>query len=139
MKFARNVFTVAGIWGLAVLTPLYFMADTVGRQYPPAIGHPDFYYGFVGVAIAWQIAFLIIGRDPIRYRPLMLVAMIEKFGYVATLTVLYAQGQLQAGQAAVAAPDFVLGVLFIAAFVKTSESAAETVLRRADTGSRRYA
>jgi hypothetical protein len=132
MRFARTVFTIAGIWGLIVLTPLYFLADTVARQYPPAIGHPDFYYGFVGVAIAWQIAFLIIGRDPVRYRPLMLVAMIEKFGYVATLTVLYALGQLQGGQAAVAAPDFVLGLFFVAAFLKTSESAADAALRRPD-------
>jgi len=31
---------------------------------------PDFYYGFVGVAILWQIAFLAIGRDPIRLRPM---------------------------------------------------------------------
>jgi hypothetical protein len=50
MIFAKTVFFVAGLWGLVVLTPLYFTFDLVGRLYPPPISHPDFYYGFIGVA-----------------------------------------------------------------------------------------
>jgi hypothetical protein len=92
MRFAQRVFTGAGIWGLVVLAPLYFSFDLIGRQYPPPITHPDFFYGFAGVAIAWQIAFLVIGRDPDRFQPMMLAAILEKFGYVATLTVLFLQG-----------------------------------------------
>ncbi len=120
MKFATIVFRTAGVWGLLIVTPLYFLFDMVGRSYPPPITHPDFYYGFVGVTLAWQIAFLIIATDPRRYRPLMIAAMVEKFVYVATLTALYASGALQFGQFAVAAPDFVLGLLFVASFVKTA-------------------
>jgi len=119
MRFAKIVFTGAGVWGVVVLTPLLFLFDYMGRQYPPAITHPDFYYGFVVVALAWQVAFLSIGRDPLRFRPLMIAAMLEKFGYVAALSVLYAGGDLQAAQFAVAVPDFVLGWLFVAAFWKT--------------------
>src|SRR3954468_13083914 len=106
MRFAKTVFTGAGIWGLIVLAPLYFAFDVIGRQYPPPINHPDFFYGFAGVSIAWQIAFLVIGRDPERLQPMMLPAMLEKFTYVATLTVLFLQGQLGPGQFAVAIPDF---------------------------------
>ena len=119
MRFAKTVFTGAGIWGLLVLTPLLFLFDYMGRQYPPPITHPDFYYGFVMVGLAWQVAVLLIGRDPVRFRPLMIAAMLEKFGYVATLSVLYARGDLQAAQFAVAVPDFVLGLLFAAAFSVT--------------------
>lgn len=119
MRFAKIVFTAAGVWGLVVLTPLLFLFDYMGRQYPPAITHPDFYYGFVMVALAWQVAFLLIGRDPVRFRPMMIAAMLEKFGYVATLSVLYTRGDLQAAQFAVAVPDFILGLLFVAAFWKT--------------------
>jgi hypothetical protein len=119
MRFAKMVFFIAGVWGLAVLTPLFFLADYIGRQYPPPLGHPDFYYGFISTALVWQVAFLMIARNPARFRPLMVVAMLEKFGYVATLGVLYATGALQPAQAAVACPDFVLGLLFVAAFVKT--------------------
>ena len=58
MRFARVVFWVAGIWGVVVITPLYFMLNLIGKQDPPTITHPGFYYGFVGCALAWQIAFL---------------------------------------------------------------------------------
>jgi hypothetical protein len=120
MRFARIVFTFAGIWGLVVLTPLLFLSDYVGRQYPPAITHRDFFFGFLLVALAWQIAFLIIGRDPVRFRPLMIAAMLEKFPYVAALVVLYGRGELPLAQFAPAAlSDLTLGVLFVAAFVRT--------------------
>jgi hypothetical protein len=119
MRFARVMFTVAGIWGLLVLTPLYFLIDRVGREYPPPVTHPDFYYGFIGVALAWQLAFLVIGRDPVRFRPLMFPAICEKAFHVVTMAVLFAQGSIQTGQFAVALPDFVLGCLFIASVVLT--------------------
>ena len=119
MKFAKIVFLIAGIWGVLVMTSMYFLIDVVGRQYPPPISHPDFYYGFVSITFAWQIAFLVISTDPLRYRPIMAAALVEKFGYIATLAVLYARGQLQFGQFSVAGPDVVLGLLFLAAFQKT--------------------
>ena len=122
MRFAKNVFRIAGVWGVAILTPMYFMFDWIGSQYPPAIGHPDFYYGFIGLALACQSVFLVIASDPVRYRPMMVAAILEKFVYVITLSALYAQGLLQAGQLAAAVPDFVLGTLFIAAFLRTSAS-----------------
>ena len=81
MRFARVVFLIAGIWGVLVLTPLYFMFDLIGRKDPPPITHPGFYYGFVGAGLAWQIAFLIIARYPVRLRLVMIPAVIEKFTY----------------------------------------------------------
>jgi hypothetical protein len=81
--------------------------------------HPDFYFGFVAVALAWQIAFLVIATDPGRFRLMMVPAMFEKFSYVLTLAVLYMQGRVQLGQAAVGLPDLVLGLLFLAAFLRT--------------------
>jgi len=46
MKFAKVVFWTAGIWGVLVLTPLFFIFDMIGRTDPPPITHPGFYYGF---------------------------------------------------------------------------------------------
>jgi hypothetical protein len=123
MRFAKIVFCTAGVWGLAVLTPLYFVFDLVGRQYPPAITHPDFYYGFVGVGLAWQVAFLVIAQDPARLRPMMVPAILEKFIFVISLVALYAEGHLLIGQVVVAVPDLALGILFIAAFLKTPAKA----------------
>jgi hypothetical protein len=118
--FARIVFRVAGLLGVVTLTPLYFMLDRIGSHYPPAITHPDFYYGFIGVGLAWQAAFLMIASDPVRFRPFMIAAILEKFIYVMSVGALYAQGQLQGSQLAAAGPDFALGILFIAAFLKTA-------------------
>jgi hypothetical protein len=119
MRFAKIVFLIAGVWGLAIVTPLFFLFDYVGTQYPPPITHPDFYYGFATVTLAWQLAFLVIARNPARFRPLMPVAMIEKFGYVAALAVLHWQGRISFAQASAGIPDVLLGALFVAAFVKT--------------------
>ncbi len=119
MKFAKVVFWAAGIWGFLVLTPLYFMFDLIGRKDPPAITHPGFYYGFVGVALAWQIAFLVIARDPVRFRPMMLPSVVEKFSYGVAVVVLVMQGRMHGSDLMFAGTDLLLGVLFVAAYLMT--------------------
>jgi hypothetical protein len=119
MKFARIVFTVAGIWGIVVLTPFYWLVDVTGRRYAPPAEYPHFFYGFVSVAMAWQIAFLVIGSNPRRFRPLMIPSVLEKLSHVMTLIALYGQARISATDFQAAGPDLVLGILFIVAFVKT--------------------
>lgn len=121
MKFARVVFWVAGIWGLLVITPLYFMFDLIGRQDPPPITHPGFFYGFVGTALAWQIAFLFIARDPVRFRPLMIPSMIEKFTFGPAVVILVLQGRMHGSDLIFAGTDMLLGVLFVVAYFKTPQ------------------
>ena len=125
MRFAKIVFMTAGVWGLAVLTPLYFLVDVTGRRYAPPTTYPHFFFGFVSVAIAWQIAFLMIGTNPARFRPLMVPAILEKLGWVVTLAVLHAESRISALDASAAVTDALLGILFIAAFVATGRSAAK--------------
>jgi hypothetical protein len=121
MKLAKVVFWIAGIWGLLVITPLYFMFDLIGQKDPPPITHPGFYYGFVGVALAWQVAFLFIARDPLRLRPMMIPSVIEKFAWGIAVTVLVAQGRMQSSDMVFAGTDTLLGVLFALAYWKTRE------------------
>jgi hypothetical protein len=47
MKSAKIVFRIAGIWGLLIFTALYFLFDVIGRNDPPPITLPGFFYGFV--------------------------------------------------------------------------------------------
>lgn len=119
MKFAKIVFTIAGIWGVVVLVPLFWLVDLTGRHYAPPIEYPHFFYGFLSVAMAWQIAFLVIGVDPIRFRPLMIPAAIEKLGYILTLAVLNSSGRISSTDTVGMLPDLLLGILFIVALVKT--------------------
>ena len=121
MTFGRIVFVGAGIWGIIVLTPFYWLVDVTGRQYSPPTASPQFFYGFFAVALAWQLAFLVIGWNPARLRALMIPAILEKFGYVATLAVLRWQGRIAWVDAQAAIPDGLLGLLFILAFVRTRD------------------
>jgi hypothetical protein len=109
-----------------VLTPLFFLVDVTGRAYQAPTDYPHFYYGFVAVALAWQLAFLVIGSNPVRYRLLMIPAFIEKAGYVITATVLYSQGRIAGEEAGTAIPDSMLLVLFVVAFLKTSRTGNST-------------
>jgi hypothetical protein len=118
MKFARIVFWIAAAWGFLSLTPLYFLFDTIGRKTPPPLTHPGFYYGFVGAALAWQFAFLVIGADPHRYRSMMIPAILEKFLYGIALTVLYFEGRTPRSEMT-GFVDLLFGVLFIIAFLKS--------------------
>jgi hypothetical protein len=119
MRFARIVYAVAGIYGIVLLAPQYFNEARVGRDYPPAITHPEFYYGFLAAALAWQVLFLIISRDPVRNRTAMLASIIEKGGYGLAVPVLYAQQRVAPIFLATGIVDLVLGVLFACAYVAT--------------------
>ena len=119
MKFAKYVFIIAGIWGIAVLTPFYWLVDVTGRRYAPPTEYPHFFWGFFAITMAWQFAFLVIGSNPIRFRPLMVPSMFEKFSYVVTLMVLYNQARISAADFQAAVPDVILGILFVVSFVKT--------------------
>jgi hypothetical protein len=116
MKFARVVFRIAGIWGVLLMTPLYFLFDSIGRNDPPPITHPAFFYGFAGAALAWQIAFFIIAADPARYRPLIVPSFLEKFAYGGALVALFVQGRMRAPDLVFGIADLVLGALFVVAY-----------------------
>ena len=122
MQFAKRVYLIAGIYGLLVLLPQYFLEGKTGRDYPPAITHPEYFYGFIGVALAWQIAFLIISKDPVRYRPMMIPTILEKAGFGLAVPILYALGRVNAVMVGAAAIDLVLGVLFTISYIRTGAS-----------------
>jgi len=120
--FARRVFRFAAIYGILVLVPQYFLEERLAIDFPPPLTHPEHFYGFVGIALAWQFVFLLIASDVPRYRPLMLVAVLEKLAFGIPAWVLTLQGRVAAPVAAVGSIDLVLGALFAAAFIATRES-----------------
>ena len=118
MRFAKVVFVGGGIWGFAIVTPLYVLRHTVMQQHPSLATDPEFFYAFLAVTMAWQLAFVTIGLDPVGLRKLMIPAMVEKFGYVLTMVLLWLRGQAPGSEALLAIPDCALGLLFMAAFAK---------------------
>ncbi len=120
MKFARRVFLIAGIYGLLVLLPQYFLETKNGQDFPPPITHPEYYYGFVGVAVAWQVLFLIIAKDAARYRAVMIAAILEKASFGLASVVLFLPGRISPFVLGFGIIDLILGALFVAAYVKTA-------------------
>ncbi len=123
MKFARFVFIAGGVWGIAVLVPFYWLVDITGRHYAAPTDYPQFFWGFFSVALAWQFAFLLIGSNPVRFRPLMVPAIVEKFGFIMTLALLLGRGRIPSADAEAAIPDAIVGLLFVVAFAATSSRA----------------
>jgi hypothetical protein len=119
MKFAKWVFLIAGVYGLIVIAPMYFSERQISHDFPPAITHPEYFYGFIGVTLAWQVLFLILSRDPIKYRLLMLPAILEKATYGIAVIWLFAQQRVGNFILAGAVVDLIIGVLFVVAFWRT--------------------
>lgn len=124
MSFAKRVFFIAAIYGVLILTPQYFMEERIGRDFPPPVSHPEHFYGFVGVALAWQLLFFIIARDPARFRPAMLPAIFEKLAFGLAGVALYAQGRLAVPVFGAALLDLVFAILFFVAYRRTADSVA---------------
>lgn len=119
MKFAKIIFWSAAISGLLTIATLYFIFDLIGEKDPPPITHPAFFYGFVGVALVWQIAFIFIARDPIRFRPIMIPAILEKLVYSIPVIILVLQKRTRPADLTFAAVDLSLGILFVIAYLRT--------------------
>ncbi len=115
----RLVFKIAFVFGMLALVPLYFLEQRIGIDEPPAITHPEYFYGFVGVALAWQFCFAAIASDPVRYRPIMLPAMFEKLSFGGAAVVLFALGRLSPMMLGAGVIDLVFFGLFIAAYRAT--------------------
>lgn len=117
MILARWIYGAAGVYGVLVLLPGFFLEHAFGVSAPPAPNHPEFYYGFYGSALVWQLVFLLIARDPARFRILMPITMLEKAAFFLPCLALYATGRLPVGGPFIGAMiDGVLMVLFLLAW-----------------------
>jgi hypothetical protein len=117
IKFARLLFLVAGIYGVAVIAPMFFLEAQFGATYPPSITHPEFYYGFLCVALAWQFVYLMMSRDPLRLRPMLIPAIFGKTGFAVSVYMLVALERLPASSVVLPSIDLVLAALFVWAYV----------------------
>jgi hypothetical protein len=116
MIFARRVFLTTGIYGILILAPQFFV--------PTANPQPELYYGFLGAVLAWNLTYLLIARDPARYRPLMLLGSLGKANFAVAATVLWILGRSPAFLLVFAAIDAVFVALYVASWRRTAPAAA---------------
>src|ERR1700740_3154396 len=118
MRFAQRTFLVAGIYGTLGLLPQYFLEDRIGHDFAPPLPHPEHFYGFFGVALAWQIAFFIVARDPVRYRPMIVPCILEKVAYGGAIVILGAMGRSAPILIGTGVGDLVFAALFTVAYLR---------------------
>ena len=121
MRFARIVFLIAGIYGFLVLTPIYFLENMIGQRTPPAITHPEYFYGFLGASLAWQFLFLVLSTDPLRFRAMILPSIVEKVSYGIALVTLYLKHRLAVSTLVLGSGDWIFAMLFVASYLTTRE------------------
>ncbi len=119
MLFARIVFGLAGLTGLAVLVPMFWGIEQVAPE-GEAPFFPVFFYGFVGIAAVFQIVFLMIAYDVARYRFMMLPSVLEKISFAAPLGLLWMNDSLPAEMMPALVMDGSLAVLFAIAFLTSA-------------------
>ena len=112
MGFARLVFRIAGIYGILAVAPMFFLEP---RLAPGAI-HPVFFYAWVSLNLMWQVLFLVVSTNPIRYRPMILVSVFEKASAVIVVPWLYLGGRVGGMWLGAAVADLVFAALFIASY-----------------------
>jgi hypothetical protein len=122
MKFSKWVFRISGTYGLLVMTPQYLLEKKIGLDTPPAITHPEYFYGFIGIVVAWQVVFLIISSDPVKYRTLMIPAVLEKLAFGVPAIVLYSLDRVIFPVLFFGCLDLLLGILFAISFLHTNSS-----------------
>jgi hypothetical protein len=115
LKAARLIFAIAGIYGLIVLLPMFFIEPWL----VPPPSRPEDYYGFLGSATAFQLVYLTIARDPVRFRPLMPVAVLAKALFFVTMLSLCGEGRAAPPAMVLASIDGLIGLAFAYAWWRT--------------------
>jgi hypothetical protein len=119
LRHARWIFVAAGSYGVLALAPGFLFKEEFVVATPPVITHPEFYYGFCGAAMVWQIAFLLVATDPIRFRPLVALSILEKLSFFGTCLVLFLTGRQTPGAPLLGgAIDGLWMILFAIAWVR---------------------
>ena len=114
-RHARWLFRGAAIYGAILLLPIYFLEGRVGA--PAArLPAPEYFYGFVGAALSFQILYWIIGGTPRHYHPLMLLGVVAKLSFWVPTAILWSMGRTTTSTFALVCGDLVLAVAFFAAW-----------------------
>jgi len=124
MLFAKRVFLAAGVYGLIVIL-LGFVA-LIGGPEDWTANYPEYAIGFFATAFAWQVAFLVISTDPVRYRLLMIAAILEKIPYAVAIVLLYSMSKVSQTIFGFGLIDGLLGALFAYAYLATGRAGART-------------
>lgn len=113
-SLVRKVFLAACAWGALTLLPLPFLRGAIEQAGP--LSHPEYFYGFIGVCVVFQILFYLVAQRPLYYRALIPCCALEKAAFAGPAAVLVALGQAAPSLLFFAAGDTLFLVLFLCAY-----------------------
>ena len=115
-SFARKVFLAACAWGAVTLLPLPFLRGAIEQD--GSLSHPEYFYGFIGVCVVFQIIFYMVAQRPVYYRALIACCALEKVAFAGPAAVLVAAGHAAPSLLFFAAGDTFFLVLFLCAYYR---------------------
>jgi hypothetical protein len=122
MRVARWVFLTAGIVGLLMAVALLYAVSVDGHGVLPDVPSAGlFFYGFVIQHVCWQVLYIVLARDPARYRLMMIPAFFAEASTPLYPAWLYLYGFTF--WVALVVIDLVLAALFGVAFWLTRREA----------------
>ena len=71
--------------------------------------------------LSWQFVYLLISRDPARYRPVMILAILAKLSYALAVLALLAAGRVDVATTGGGCVDLLFVPLFAYAFVSVGK------------------
>jgi hypothetical protein len=114
-KAASWLFRGAAIYGVILLLPVYFLERRVAAP-APRLPAPEYFYGFIGAALSFQLIYWLIGGDPRRYRALMPIAVVAKLSFWVPTAILWAIGRTATSTFVPTCGDLLLGIAFFVAW-----------------------
>jgi hypothetical protein len=134
MRVIKTIFLLAGISGILLTAPAFFLEQWAGGFNPPPVNHPEYYYGLVGIVLVFQLFYLLIATDPVCYRPVMLLGALGKGWFAVTVVVLVVMGRTAPFWLGFVAFDGTWVVVFLIAFARTpAERSASIPVEQART------
>ena|SRR5215469_17243985 len=119
----KLIFRVAAVLDILALTPILFFPNRIGNPVPRPLTEPEYFHGFLALSLLFALLNLVIATDPIRYRPVMLISILQKFVYPMAIFGLLSTHRVPATKSFYAGTEFLFGLLFILALVRTPKRA----------------
>jgi hypothetical protein len=115
MKLARWVFLIAGIFGLIPVVPLVYTTMVKGEAILPDFASMGSFFSVsVFQYVCWQISYIILARDPVRFRSMIILAFFVEITAPLNPLWLFLYGFRL--WISIAVVDFLLAILFVVAF-----------------------
>ena len=120
---AKLIFRVAAVWAILALTPILFFPNRIGNPVPRPLTEPEYFHGFLALSLLFALLYLVIATNPIRYRPVMWIGILQKFVYPLAIFGLLSTHRAPPTKSFYAGVEFLFGLLFILALIKTPKEA----------------